>query len=125
MSKAMKTEVITSNTTIAGNGSPVFNYYGPFLIEKGDSFAVHMEAGAGTDVTIDVNYTICATKSGTYFTPSEASLIFTALAVTAIPNAVGFTPVAARWLKIGIKNKHATTSLTGLYAKLIIQEDFN
>jgi len=121
--KGMITQVVCTNVTIAGAGVPVFNYYGPFLIERGVAFSVLVESAAGTSVTLDINYAICTSKDGTYFVPSGASLIFTALATTADPTAASFTPIASPWLKIGIKNKHAATSVTGLTVKLIIQEE--
>jgi hypothetical protein len=123
MGKLQTSAVVCSDVTIAGAAVPVFNYYGPFMIERASSFSIIVEAGAGAGVTLDINYAICNSKHGTYFTPSGASLIFDDLGTASIPDAKSFSPVLAPFIKIGIKNNHAATSVTGLTVKLVWQED--
>jgi len=116
MAKSMYTQVIVDGTI----ASEATVDYGPFLIERGTSFAVVVEALEATG-SIDVAYKICASKDGTFFTPAGASLIFDDLLAAAVPNAASCTPIAAPWLKISIVNNVA--AIHTITAKLVVQED--
>jgi hypothetical protein len=102
--------------------------------ETSDAFRLRMPAQNGVfsieylitgDGTVTLSYTVCSTKTGTYFTPTNATSIVAGITKTSGSGGAGiggisFTPPMFPWMKI-VATETGTSNNAVVTLKLNIQ----